>query len=151
EAAAADHERAPPATLAGRRDGVLFLDRQAAADQREDELLAERWRESVLDGRGACALDDVPLLTQVARRHPERPLDRAALLRGRLAPGDEREDLAVDLAELGAEGVEAGAGIVGHPPTLLSARVLHHHRRPVDRHHARAVLLLDPAALAAQP
>ena len=110
-AAAADHEHAPAAALARRRDHVLLLDRQRAADQGEDQLLAELRGEAVLDGGRARALDHVTLLTVVARRDAGVALDLTDPLRERLPARHEREDLAIDLAELRAERVEACPGV----------------------------------------
>jgi hypothetical protein len=44
----------------------------------------------------------------VARRDPGVPLDLADALRDRLAARDQRQDLAIDLAELAAKLIEAG-------------------------------------------
>ena len=67
----------------------------------------------MLDRGGACALDDVALLPVVARRDAGVALDLADLLRERLALGDEREDVAIDLTELvrsGSSFVRASSG-----------------------------------------
>ena len=116
--AAADHEHATPTALSGRRDRVLLLHRQRAADQREDQLLAELRGQAVLDRGGARALDDVALLAVVTRRDAGVALGLPDLLRDSLPTRDEREDVAIDLAELGAQGVQTVAGVIRHPARL---------------------------------
>jgi hypothetical protein len=117
----ADHERAPATALPARRDRVLLLHRQRAANQREDQLFAQLRREAVLDRRGARTLHDVALLAVITRRDARVALYLTDLLRDRLALGHQLEDLAIDLTELLPEWIQLGAIIFGHASEGTSA------------------------------
>src|SRR6185503_5867840 len=75
-----------------------------------------------MGGCGAGALDDVLLLAVIAGRQAGLALDVPDALRDGLAAGHKREDLAVDVAELDAERVEAGVRVVGHAATIPEPR-----------------------------
>ena len=68
----------------------------------------------MLDRRRARALDHVLLLAVIAGRDAGIALDLADPLCDGLPPGDQRQDVAVDLAELGAERVKAVVRVIGH-------------------------------------
>ena len=105
-ATAADHQRALPAAVAGRRDAFAFLHRERGTDQRDQQLFRDRWRHAVLETRGTGALEHLAFLQVVARREPQPSLLLADLGGEGEAFADAFDDVAVDLCERASQFVE---------------------------------------------